>query len=287
MPFYIFAWISDIFYGLCTVFGKLSSKHQLKNPWLLNYIWGLMILVLTIPFAIWFGARWPTHWWPLIILGIFSMLSGTLWVLALNLLDVSILSPFYSVRPVFTAFLGVLFFHEPLTPIQYVLIAIICVAGLFVAVDERTRGKAFFHLATILALFAVLTSAIFGITTKYAMEFEGFWEVTLWGSIFSMIFLLPTVPLFWKDLKKTKVQDYSVMSVAVGTAFIGFLAANKAFAMNVSLSSAIMSVPSSMILAFLFSIFAPKVLEKHTMRVYLIRFGAAAVMVLAALRLSS
>jgi uncharacterized membrane protein len=287
MPFYVFAWISDIFYGLCTVFGKLSSKHQLRNPWLLNYIWGLMILVLTIPFAIWFGARWPTHWWPLIILGVFSMLSGTLWVLALNLLDVSILSPFYSFRPVFTAFLGVLFFHEPLTTMQYVLISIICIAGLFVAVDERTRGKTFFHPTTILALFAVLTSAIFGITTKYAMEFEGFWEVTLWGSIFSMMFLLPTVPLFWKDLKKTKIRDYSAMTAAVGTSFIGFLAANKAFAMNVSLSSAIMSVPSSMILAFLFSIFAPKVLEKHTMRVYLIRFGAAAVMVVAALRLTS
>jgi hypothetical protein len=42
-----------------------------------------------------------------------------------------------------------------------------------------------------------------------------------------------------------------------------------------------------MILAFLFSVFAPKLLEKHTMKVYAVRFAAAAVMIAAALKLSA
>jgi hypothetical protein len=73
------------------------------------------------------------------------------------------------------------------------------------------------------------------------------------------------------------------MSLAL---LIGILTSNKSYTDNVTISSAIISLPMSMIMAFLFSIFAPNLLEKHTLKVYAIRFTAAAIMIISALKLS-
>jgi ABC-type Na+ efflux pump permease subunit len=66
----------------------------------------------------------------------------------------------------------------------------------------------------------------------------------------------------------------------------GMLAANAAYAGNVGIASTVISLPFSMVIAFALSIFVPKLLEKHTMKIYAIRFSAAAVMIFSALKLS-
>jgi drug/metabolite transporter (DMT)-like permease len=287
MPFYVFAWIADCLYGLSSITGKLSSKHQLRNPWQLNFIWGTLSCILILPFAIWYGVRLPVHWGPLLVFGIVSSISGTLYILSLNNLDISVLAPLYSFRPVFSVLLGYVLFHEQLTVTQLALTGVIIVAGLFASMDEHLSLRSFFHKFIVLALVAVFCSAIQGAATKYALEYEGFWEVTLWGSVLSMVPILLTVPLFWKDLRKTPIRKYNVLLTTVVISTLGFFAANKAYAINVGITSVIMSVPTSMLMAFLFSVFAPKILEKHSKKVYLIRFSATAIMVLAALRLSA
>jgi len=287
MPFYIYAWITNFFYSLSAITGKLTIKHQIRNPWQLNYTWGLLTCILIIPFALWSGVRVPTHWGPLWIFGITSAISGTLWFLSMSRLDISVMSPLYAFRPVFSVLLGFVLFNEQLNVTQYALIGVIIFAGLFASVDEHLSLRSFFRPSIALALSAVLFSAILGAATKYAMAYEGFWEVTLWGSLLSMVPGLLTVPLFWKDLKRTPVRRYNGLIVSVVIALIGFFAVNKAFAENISITSAILSVPTSMVIAFLFSVFAPKLLEKHPLKIYAIRFMSAAVMVLAALRLSS
>ena len=84
-----------------------------------------------------------------------------------------------------------------------------------------------------------------------------------------------------------RFSDWSGVTWSTILLTFGMFAANRAFAVNVGISSAIMTVPLSMIFAVLFSVFAPKLLEKHTMKVYALRFAAAAIMIFAALRLSS
>jgi drug/metabolite transporter (DMT)-like permease len=287
MPFYVFAWITNFFYSLSAITGKLTSKHQIKNPWQLNYLWGLFSCILITPFALWNGVHLPTHWGPLWVFGIASALSGTLWILSMSLLDVSVLTPLYAFRPVFSVILGLLFLNEHLTVTQYILIGVIIIAGLFESADDHFSLRSFFHPTIALAITAVLFSAILGAATKYAMTYEGLWEVTLWGSLLSMVPGIVTIPLFWKDVQRTPVQKYKGLIVSVVISFIGFLSVNKAFAENISITTAILSVPTSMLMAFLFSVFAPKLLEKHSMKIYAIRFSAAAVMVLAALKLTS
>lgn len=286
MPFYIFAWIANIFYALGNIVGKLSSKHQLSNPWLFNFIWTLLSILITIPFALAGHIGWPSHWGLLWIFGLASALSGTLYILSLYALDVSVLGPIYNLRTALIVASGVIFFHERLTGYQFGLVLVIILAGLFITVDEKHGLKSFIQKSVLLGLVTIVASTLYNSLLKYTMQFENFWVVTLWSLILTQVFLLPTIPLFWRDLKKMKLRDFSGVTWSTVLLTLGLFAANKAFSLNLGISSAIMTIPLSMIFAFLFSVFAPKLLEKHTMKVYAIRFGAAAVMIIAALQLS-
>ena len=65
-----------------------------------------------------------------------------------------------------------------------------------------------------------------------------------------------------------------------------FLFSVKAFGENISISMTIISLPLAMIMTMALSVVAPKLLEKHTAKVYAIRLSAAAAMFVAALGLS-
>jgi hypothetical protein len=67
---------------------------------------------------------------------------------------------------------------------------------------------------------------------------------------------------------------------------VGELAAYKAFESNVGTSSLIISLPMSMILVFFFALWKPSLLERHTIKVYAIRFIAAGVMIWGAMSLT-
>ncbi len=122
---------------------------------------------------------------------------------------------------------------------------------------------------------------------KKAIAETGYWNTTLWVTALTLVPLIFTIPFFHKDIGKIKTKQLSALILISFLGLIGTLSANKAYAANVGISSTIISLPFSMVMAFLFSVFAPKLLEKHTLKVYVIRFIAAAVMFIAALKLSS
>ena len=281
-----FAWTASIIYGVNTVIGKLTIKHATPNPWLFHFVWELFIFVGILPFALWNHAPLPIVWSSLFLASFFAFLVGKLYILALNKLDVSVISPLYNFRSVFTALLGAAFLNEILTGNQYLLIFIIFIAGIFLNIDENLNLKAFFRKESMLGMLAVFASAIFGFTIKTSIADNGFWTTSVWMAGITALLSLSTIPLFHKDLKTTPLKNYSGAILTGLLSALGDLAANKAFASNVTISSAIISIPFSMIIAFLFSTFAPQLLEKHTFKIYLIRFTAATAMILAAIKLS-
>ena len=121
---------------------------------------------------------------------------------------------------------------------------------------------------------------------KYASAGNGFLEVSFWSNLLTVVFLLPTLPLFIKDAQKTALKSYSGIALTTILWTIGFLFLVKALAENISITSAIMSVPLSMLFVMILAIVSPKLLEKHTPKVYFIRKIAAVVMFVAALGLS-
>ena len=286
MSYILFAWIASISSGLLVVITKLTSKHAIANPWLFNFLRSLVVVVFIIPLAIINHSGMPNNWIPIIVAAITSVLFYILYILAIYKLDVTTIVPLFNFRTVFAVLLGVLLFQEKFTTYQYFLVLVIIVAGIFSTIDEKFNVRSFFNKAVGIALLAMIFLALNSVAVKWAFMFDDVWTVNLWIGVISLIIVLPTLPLFYKDL--FKVGRNQILSIGV----IGFfqtitnLTFTLALAVSVGITSVIVTIPFSMILAVLFSVFAPKLLEKHTAKIYIIRFTAAAIMIYGALQLS-
>ncbi len=286
MSYIAFAWIASISFAMVGIIGKLTSKHQVKNPWLFSFVYNFLVLCFTVPIAMYYGAGTPDHWTAIILAGGFYALFSVIYILVLPLLDVTVMMPLFNFRPVFTAFFGALFLNELYNISEYALIAVVVCAGLFVAIDEKFSLRSFFQKGTMLMIFGMLALSLMTIFMNKAINETNLWTALVWIYIVGQFCMLPIVPLFHKDLftmKKSHIGSFVVMAVAT---VVGFLAEGAAVSQNVTISTIIISLPLSIIIAFAFSVIAPQLLEKHTMKVYAIRFAATAVMLGATLKLT-
>jgi drug/metabolite transporter (DMT)-like permease len=184
--------------------------------------------------------------------------------------------------------IGVLFLHEQINPNEYIYIAVILFAGLFTAIDEDMDIKSFFQPAVAICVAAMPFLALSNVFINQAIaQGNDVWTANLWMTILKPLMLLVTLPWFYKDIFSLKIKNFTPLVLIGIFELIVNISAAAAYSVNVSISSVIISLPMSMVLVFLLSIFKPKLLEDHTFKVYAIRFGAAAIMIFAALRLSA
>src|SRR3989338_6390306 len=189
MSYVIYAWASSITYGLGSIIGKLATKYHINNPWLYNFVWAFLTLIFIAPFAIIQHVGFPQEWTTIIWLGLASAVSSITFTLAFYAVDLSILSPLSNMRAPITALFGVLLFHESLSLIQWSLIGLLFFAGLFIHVDEYMSLKTFWTKATLLAFIWILTSVWFNSMIKVASVHNSYWEVSLWSSLITVLFL--------------------------------------------------------------------------------------------------
>jgi hypothetical protein len=136
-----------------------------------------------------------------------------------------------------------------------------------------------------IALLMMVVLSLMSIYLNVAIEELGYWSATFWTRILTMLFLLPIIPLFYKDFRKTSIRKYTGLAAMSVFSAVGTLAYLGAVAGNVSITTAITSLPMSMIMTFILSRFKPDLLENHSLKVYAIRFTAVTIMILAALKL--
>ena len=286
MPFYFFAWIGAITSGFIVITAKLTSKHSIANPWLFNFLLTAVTLLFTVPIALFNNASFPSDWMPIIIAAIFSVLFNIFWIFSTYNLDVSTLTPLFNIRAVFAVLIGIIFFSEKFTLYQLLIMLGILIAGVFSTMDEKFSVKSFFKPAIGIAVLTMLFLTLNNTFIKLSLVRNSLWTTNLWIAIINMILLAPTVGLFKKDLKMLNLSHILPIGAMGVFSTITEFSANVAYGMNLSVTSIIMNTPFSMIFAFLFSIFAPKLLEKHTLKIYAIRFSAEILMILGAMQLS-
>ena len=100
--------------------------------------------------------------------------------------------------------------------------------------------------------------------------------------IVSTILLYPKCKADIADINPKQYMSVAVLAIIAG---IGDLAAYKAFEKNVGLSSVIISLPLSMVIAVIVAKWKPNLLENHPVKVYLVRFIATGIMIWGALQL--
>jgi len=286
MPFYLFAWVASISYAIEVIVGKLVIKYQVANPWLFNFFWSLFIVILIVPFGLVNGAGIPRFWGNLILASLFYALSGIGYLIALKKLDVSIISPLSNLRAIFSLLLGALFLREHYSFESYMLITVVIGASFFVTIDEQISLKTFFKRDNIWMIGVLLSLSLMSLFINYSVKENDFWEVTLWMPIIAQLLLLGTLPLWKSDIKKVQPASWGGIFLMGLFGTIGTMAANKAYTDNVGISTVIISLPISMMAAILLSFIAPKLLEKHTAKIYAIRIIAAAVMIIGTLSLT-
>jgi drug/metabolite transporter (DMT)-like permease len=286
MSFYFFAWLALLFYGLEIITGKLTSKYKLKNPWQFSFFKVFFMSLLIVPIAIVNkGNVFPSDWSSLLTAAFFSSLGNVFLILSVFKLDVSVISPLFSFRTAFSLILSYILLDEILTHQQYFLVAAIFLAGLFVSMDEKFSFKSFFTPNVFIGILMTLFLALFSVFSNKSIGLNGYWTNMFWRGIASPLMMLLLLPLFYHDLLKTRIKLYLGAFLMSLFASVGILASLKAFESNVGISSAIISLPASMIMVYIISLLKPKLLEKHTQRVYLVRFLAAGVMFTCALLL--
>ena len=285
MSFTLIVWLSALSFGLQTIIGKLTSKYSIQNPWLLTFFLSVFNLLLTAAIAVNFDISWPANYLPYISAGFFLAVGTVLLTYSIFKLDVTVISPLFALRTAFTAILSFVFLQEKFSGFEYLLILIIFICGMLVKLDENFSLKKItsdIWMGVLCMLFLSLSN----ITIKYASVGGNYWQNTLWINIFSMLFLLFTLPKFYSDLRKTPVNKYlGALGYAI-TGGIGRLLSFFAIAINATVTTAITSLPTSMLITIPLAYIFPKLLEKHTTKVYVIRLVLAAIMVGCSIKLS-
>ena len=108
-----------------------------------------------------------------------------------------------------------LLFGEELTVVQWALIGVLFLAGILVNLDEKFSIKSVLNRNILLAFAWILSSVWFNSMIKYASLTNGFWEVSLWPAVIAVIIYLPTLPLFYKELIRTKPSHH--VGIAITT----------------------------------------------------------------------
>lgn len=282
-----FAWIASITYGLYSIVAKLIGKYKLKNSYQFSFFVTLFSGIIMAIVSYIYGGRLAFNWTYILFAAAFLALGNALYLAALKVLDVSVISPLFNIRVAITVLLGFLILGETFSPKSLFMIAIIFIAGFFASMDEKFSLKSFFTKNIGLGLLFMLVLSIQSIFINRAIDQTSYWTATLWISllaiIFSFIFLYPK---FRHDLPHTQIKDYLGIGLLALIGGIGDLAAFKAFEGNVGLSSVIISLPISMIMVFILSIWKPTLMEKHSLKVYFVRFAATGIMIWGALQLS-
>ena len=286
IPFQIFAWVGSVLYGLEVLITKLLSRNKIKNPWLMNFAYCALMLIFMVPFSLFYGAGWPHLWFNLFWAGLFWAIGNILYIIALYRMDLTTISPLFNVRLGLTLLLGVLFLGERLSVAQLIFIGLMFLGGVLVTLDERMSLKSLTRGGVLLVVCMWLVFSLDAMFIKKTIADNGFWTAALWMLLIAQAVFLLTIPKFKKEiLNLTRWAWLFILLVAV-LDFVATLAVNRAYEKNISISSAIVTLPLSAIMAFLLSFVAPKLLEKHTAEVYFARFVGMAIIVWAAIKLS-
>jgi len=283
----IYAWIASIASGIEPIIIKASSKSLITNPWLFNVLWVAFGIPLVALFAILHGAGIPKDWWLVVAIAISAAGFYILYTLALYKMDVSVMAPLFSLRTVFAVLLGVLLLHEKISAVSGLLIIVIVLASPFAAYDEHLKLKAYMQKPILLAGIAMFSLALMGYFTNLSAHTNGYATTLLWQDTFVLIVLLPTLKfahITQGTLTRKKLLPFILLGIM---AFLYTASVTKAYAVNLALSSAIVSLPLSMLFVVLLSFKYGEWLEKHPVHVYVVRFTAGLTMVVSAIMLST
>lgn len=287
MSFFLIIWVSSLAFGLQTIIGKLTAKYSLSNPWQLNFFWTTFNLLLVLPIATIFGvAKIPINFVPYIIAGVFLAIGNIFLTYSIYKLDITVISPLFALRTAFTAILGALFLQEHFSLFEYLLITLIFISGMLIRLDEGFSLKKLSFNDLKYGIACMFFLALSGVTIKIASTNGTYWNNMLWINAFTTLFLTTTIPLFIKEILKTPLNKYLGAFGYSLSGGIGRILMFYGMAINATITTVVISIPTSMLVTIPLSYIFPQLLERHTTKIYIYRLLLAVVMITCSIKLS-
>lgn len=290
-PYIIFSLLAALSFALSNLIHKFSSKHQINNPWVLQFYSTLTLLPFLLMIPIFFPVVVPQIGWQYIFLYALVFFIGNIFFIkAIYHLDASSFAPLFQLQSVLIAVLAYLFLGERFPVQNYFLIVIMLIGSVLVTLDERLKLKSFFQLAIGFILFQQFFHALSNLFVGFGLKSMNSFAFIFWGDLTAVFLTILTIPLI-TGFKKFKTPFVKIKPLFLAGFFstIGATSLFTAFQSNLTISStlSLLMAPIVLILSVVLSFWKPDLLEHHPLKVYVWRAIGVILILLAAIKIST
>ena len=266
----LFSILAAFLWAICNIVDKFILTKWVKQPFVPVIILGIIGFIAGM--AVYF-AQGIVH---LPNMGIFlAFIAGISYILmtvfyfkALQVEEISRVSPMFYLTPLIILIFAALFFNEIFTPIKYLGIVLLIVGTILIS--SKNIFKFHFGKAVWWMLLSVFSLAINQLLTKYLLVSTDFWTVFFYIRIGVLIGILPVIyfylPELMRNIRQRGFRVVGLISINETLNIIGVLLFTIAISLGtVTLTDALASVQQFFVLfvAVILSIFYPAILKEE------------------------
>lgn len=261
---------------------KYVSKYIIQDSNSLFFWSYLPTLPFVIFIPLWQG--WQFNWsfiLPTIVQALLLSSGVHFYLKGLKQTDASVIGPLFQLQSGFIVILAGLFLHENYPPAVYGYLLLLTIGAMFVSVTDKTKWRGLFQKGVLFICVTQLLHAGANITVGFALKNTNSWQILFYSMVFSSIFsityaLAQKTPITW-DFSKVKWLFLRGFLTILGTACL-----YKAFETNLAISASfgLLSSPLVFVISLLSAWLMPGLLEKQSLKTYLIRtFGMGIILI--------
>lgn len=284
MSYIWFALASAITFGFSILLVKYISKYIIKDSSSLLF-WGY---VTTLPFVafipIWQG--WQFDWSFILPVFLHSLLltSGTVFFIkGLKQTDASVIGPLFQLQSGFIVILAAIFLNEQHSTSLYGALLLLTLGAMFVSVTDKSKWRGLLEPGVISICIMQLLHAGANIAVGFALKNTNSWQILFYSMVFNSIISISIAiaqkqPIT-RDLRKISWMLLRAFLTVLGTAFL-----YQAYKTNISISASfgLLSAPLVFVISLLSAWLVPGLLEKQSLKTYLIRVVGMVIILLSA-----
>ena len=281
--------VAAVLFACNGLISKYSSKHALRDPVALMIYFLLTNFILALALLPFVSLSVP----PLDVLraligaGLTYLVGFYLFYQAIAKVDATSFAPIFQLQAVVVLVLAYLFLGERFLPINYFWSALVIFGAALVTLDESMSLKSFFKLEIGLLILMQFFHGTTGVLMAYAVKQLPMLEALVWEFLFmggatGLILLIKRPELVYPVKKVWPIILAGVLN------FIGAIFLLTAFVSNVTLSTviALTQAPIIFVATWVMGRINPKLLERHSKKVYLVRGIGLLVSLFGAIRLT-
>lgn len=279
--------ISAFLWALSSLFDKFILSHELKDPLLAATVSGIVSMPIFVLPALLLKSTILISFNLILITffaGIFAMIAFYFYLVAVRREEISRVTSFLSITPIFVLFFAFVFLGERLSSLNYFGIILLVFGSFLISLKKNTSSKYRFHQAFLILIFASMFYALRDVIMKFASINVSVWSSMFWlglGIFFTSIFMFSK---HHPHLKKKSIKGIKhLIFVRIVTSFSLLIFLVAVSLGEVSLVSALAKLQILLVLVgtLILSRFHPHILKEKITSSILIQKVVAIIAILA------